>query len=221
MAVPRLSAPVYDGASVISSRIEREINKSLRALYKSGGSQVAVVTLPTLQGEPIESTTLRFAETWKLGNEKKDNGVILLLAIQDRKMRIEVGQGNEGSLTDVQSKRILSDLMTPYLKQQQYNEAVVIGLSAIVQATDPQFPFAKTLVGAKDQRPVQKKQRSWVVTLIYVLLFLFFLGGGRGTMAGFLLGAALGGGRGGGFGGGGGFRGGGGGFSGGGASGSW
>ena len=187
-------------------------------------AQVAVLIVPSLKGETVEGYSLQVVEKWKLGTEKKDNGVLFMIALKERKLRIEVGQGLEGVLTDAKASRIIRENVSPLFKEQKFNEGVLVGA----------FLITKSLIGAKKAQEVfntsvnklsskgRKKNRS---SLFFLFLFIIFpLFGNRGGFLSYLfLGSLLGGGRGGFSGGGGfgGFGGGGGGFSGGGASGSW
>jgi uncharacterized protein len=236
-SIPRLSSPVIDQAGILEGQTQYYLNQELRRLRDSGGSQLVVLTVPTLNGEDIAAYSIRVADAWKLGTAKEDNGILLIVAAQDRKQRIEVGQGNEGSLTDVQAKRITEEVIRPLFKAGDFDSGVVAGVAAILAATDPDF----TLSAGASERRVQRGQRGTscfpilFFMAIVVLLSLFNRGGrgGRGggggggdALLGAMLGYAASGGfgRGGGFGGGsseGGFSGGGGGFSGGGASGEW
>jgi uncharacterized protein len=233
--VPPLTGPVVDLAGIISSQAEFRLNDAARYLNDNGGSQIQILTVPTLDGLPIEAASIQVTDKWKLGNAKTDRGVLLLISRDEHKVRIEVGQGNEGNLTDVQSKRIIEEIILPYFRQQDYDEGILLGVQAIVSATDPKIDLSPFLKGS--QRPVRELPdrfpiNFWFIVLLIIFLFLRGLFGGGGRGRGLRRGSGIYygglGGWGGGFGGGGGFSGGGGswgggggGFSGGGASGSW
>lgn len=226
--IPTLEQPVTDQAGVLSDSVKRFLNQNLTRLHRQGGSQVAVLTVSRLFGEPIEQYSIRVAEAWQLGSRERDNGVILILSVDDRQVRIEVGQGLEGDLTDAYSSRIIRNQMIPLFKESDYDAGVVAGVSAIVSHTDPGFSWE----GEQGVQPRRSKSKPVALEFFLVLfaaLFIVIFGGRRGR---FLRGHHhrgrwdhFGGGGfgGGGFGGGGGggFSGGGGGFSGGGASGGW
>jgi uncharacterized protein len=228
-----LANPIQDNAGIISAEMERELNGILRDTYSSGGPQIAVITLTKLKTGSIEQDSIELVDKLKLGRKDKDDGVLLLIALEDRKMRIEVGQGLEGSLPDIQAGRIIRDSMVPLFKLARFDEAIYLGVGQILNLTYPQA--AEKLQGI--DRPQRKKSLSGFlgknIELIFYLLFFVFailngLFGRRGRRRGFLGSGGYygGGGYGGGFGGGGGgfsggFGGGGGGFSGGGSSGSW
>lgn len=231
-AIPELRQPVTDLTGQLSPDVSNFLNGELSRLWKEGGSQVAVLLIPSLEGEAIETYSIRVVDQWKLGDPAKDNGVLLLIALEDRKIRIEVGQGNEGNLTDVMSSRIIRQHIAPAFRQGDINGGVLQGVSLILSLTDPNFHFQES--GAPLRESSAKPQIPLVVIIFMIILVLAFLkGGGRGGRrgrgsfwggfgAGYGAGWASRGGFGGGSGGGfGGFGGGGGGFSGGGASGEW
>ena len=96
-------------------------------------AQIAVVTVKTTQPLTIEEYAIKLAEKWKVGYKGLDNGAILLIAVEDRKLRIEVGRGLEGSLTDIEAKAIIDDVIVPYLKEDKWDEGVRAGVEAIKQ----------------------------------------------------------------------------------------
>jgi uncharacterized protein len=222
LEVPPLVGRVNDGANVLSAQMRSQLEAQLESYERSTGHQLAVLTIPSLEGEPIEDYTIRVVESWQLGKKGKDDGVLLFVAVGDRKIRIEVGYGLEGDLPDALVGRIIREVMAPAFRQGDLGFGISRAVSAISSATG----------GQGESLPPPRRTRSHdggglSPYLLLALVVLLFLGGGRG-MGGFIVGSALGGGfgRGGGFGGGGsrqsgGFRGGGGGFGGGGASGGW
>lgn len=224
--VPALTGPVVDETGQLSASTKQSIEAALRSEVARGGPQIQVLILNSLQGLPVEEASIKVVEKWKLGSAKKDDGVLLLIAPNERKLRIEVGQGVEGNLPDVIASRIIREVMTPRLRAGDFEGAVRNGVGAILKYSRDQ---TLDLPAEPPQERRMKRSSSGFEKWIWIILILFFLIGGGGRrrrsgLGGFLLGAALGGmGRGGrgGFGGGGGWSGGGGGFSGGGASGSW
>lgn len=230
--VPALTAPVMDEANIVDAETEAALNKVIRELRDSGGSQLNVLTIPTLNGVPIEQASIQVTDKWQLGSKKQDNGVLLLIAMQDRKMRIEVGQGLEGVLPDAIANRIIQDRIAPYMREGRTSEAVLVGVASIIENTDPQFdlrshlavPQAQEVPPGFNEKQLSSKFVKW---LIIIMIIMFIFGGRgrrrrRGGVLPFMMGYGLGGGfRGGGGFGGGGWSGGGGGFSGGGASGGW
>jgi uncharacterized protein len=242
--VPALTGPVVDAAGVIDPSTREVIDQGLRKLRDGGGSQINVLTVESLGGLTIEQASIATTDQWKLGGAKTDNGVLLIVAPNEHRVRIEVGQGLEGQLTDAFSNRIVRDVMTPSFKQGDYSGGILNGVAAIVHYTDPNVDPSTLFAGSgrrATERDVQATggRHIGLGPIIFFLIILFVLmgrGGGGGRRRGIspwaagALGFGLGrsggggwgGGGGGGFGGGGGgWSGGGGGFSGGGASGGW
>ena len=131
--VPPLAAPVNDHASVLAPEVKSRLNAELLALQQETGAQIAVLTIPSLEGEVLADYSLRVASSWGLGKKGKDNGVLLLIAIKDRKLRIEVGQGLEGKLTDLLSGRIIRDEIAPAFKLGDYAAGVESGIAAMMR----------------------------------------------------------------------------------------
>lgn len=125
---------VHDDAHVLSAQVIDELEVMLKANEDSTSNQLAVLIIPALDGEVLEDYSLRVAQTWKLGQQGKDNGVLLLVAVDDHKMRIEVGKGLEGVLPDVVASRIIRHEIAPAFRQQQYDEGVKAGVTAITKA---------------------------------------------------------------------------------------
>lgn len=234
---PSLTDPVMDEAGLLSSGTKLQIEQFIRQMHQNNGPQLQVYVTSSLQGEEIEQVAIELFDQWKLGDAKKDNGILFLIAPSAKKMRIEVGQGLEGDLPDVIAKRIIADVVTPYFKRQEYDHGISQGVAAIAQyinATPEQkAEVQRNVRGATVGAGLLGSLLSQhPILLLFLLLFVLkilgiFGGGGRGGgnagvgfLAGALLGRSLGGG--GGFGGGGGGWGGGGGSSsGGGSSGGW
>lgn len=131
--VPPLTAHVIDQTNTLTPAQKATLDKTLTAFENEKGSQLAVLIVPTTQPEAIEQFALRVAETWRLGRKKIDDGVILLIAKNDRAMRIEVGYGLEGALNDATAKRIVSETMTPRFQQQDFAGGIEAGVAQIIQ----------------------------------------------------------------------------------------
>ncbi len=220
---PELTGRVVDNAELLDTATETQLSSTLAAHEKATGEQVVVVTLPDLGGETIEQYGYQLGRQWGIGQEGEDNGALLIVALDERQVRIEVGYGLEGRLTDAQSSAIISQVITPAFREGDYARGIVEGSQAMVQVLGGD-PLAQTA-----QRPERESKELggagiWLSILLFIVMMIVRGGGGRGGRGrGGLLGGALGGGgrSGGGLGGGGGFSGGGGGFGGGGASGGW
>ena len=229
---------VADYANVINDSDERSLNGVLQELEQKTGAQYIVLTVLSTGGLPVEQFAIELAERWKLGQKGKDNGMLFLLAKNDRRWRFEVGYGLEGFITDQYCSRIGRDVLVPYLRKGDYSRGIYEANLRIVQRIASEAGVS--LTGMPKVVPVPFKQRrigpsccSVLTILIFILLilsgagrgmgwwfFLPFMMGGFGGHGGYGRSGSFGGGSfGGGFGGFGGGMGGG--FGGGGASGGW
>lgn len=221
---PALTGRVVDDANILSSSTVAQLTEMLAAQEQKTGEQIVVVTLPSLQGYTIETYGYQLGRAWGIGQKGKDNGALVIVAPKEHQVRIEVGYGLEGQLTDAQSELIIHNVMLPKFRSGDYDGGVLDGTSVLIKVLgcDP---------SALPQQPVERDHRSGahipillIVFLIWIIFGRFlwpllFLGGRGGPWGGTGFGGGWGGG---GFGGsGGGFSGGGGSFGGGGASGSW
>ena len=132
LAVPPLSGRVVDQAAILSPDTEMEVTNILATHEEATSNQVVVLTVGSLQGEVLEEYSLSVARAWQLGQEGRNNGVLLLIAYADRKMRIEVGYGLEGDLPDVKARRIIDNDIRPYFRNQDFDGGVLNGVRAIV-----------------------------------------------------------------------------------------
>jgi uncharacterized protein len=134
MPVPPLRARVNDLADAIPPAAEARLEEKLARLEAETSHQIAVLTVPTLAGEPIESFALRVAEAWQLGQKGVDNGILVAVAVQDRGARIEVGYGLEGVVPDVIAKRTLEDVMFPRFRSGDFAGGIEAGVDALIAA---------------------------------------------------------------------------------------
>ncbi|MDU1809509.1 MAG: YgcG family protein, partial [Bradyrhizobium sp.] len=132
VAVPQLTGRVVDQTGTLSSSDIAGLTQKLKDLETRKGSQVAVLIVPTTQPETIEQFSIRVAETWKIGRKKVDDGALLVVAKTDRKLRIEVGYGLEGSLTDVTARRIIDEVITPKFRQGDFAGGIDAGVDRII-----------------------------------------------------------------------------------------
>lgn len=130
--LPTLTGRVVDGANIINAGIERDLNTLLTRHEQATGNQVVVVTVPDLQGYPIEEFALALGRGWGIGQKGKNNGAILLVAPTERKVRIEVGYGLEGTLPDATAKTIIDQLIVPAFKSGRMSQGIQNGAQAIV-----------------------------------------------------------------------------------------
>ncbi|MEO8723139.1 MAG: TPM domain-containing protein [Sphingobium sp.] len=238
---PPLSGRVVDGANLLSPVQEQEITARLATLEQQSGRQVVVVTIPDLQGYDIADYGYRLGRAWGIGSKAKNDGALLIVAPKEHKVRIEVGYGLEGVLTDALSSQIVRNSIVPKFKANDYPGGITAGVTNVATLLTLPPDEAKAQAALAAQQEADRNQGSdpgGLVIFAFILLFfilpLFFRGRyGRSYRSGIgpaiLWGAALGssgrssnwGGGGSSFGGGGGFSGGGGSFGGGGASGGW
>ncbi len=226
LEVPKHTGPVVDLAGVLSRDDQAKIAASLLQFQKTYGPQLQVLVVPSLEDESIEGYSIKVVDKWKLGAKGKDDGVLLLVATENRKVRIEVGRGLEGDLPDVIAGRIIRTGILPFFKQGQTGAGILVGLGMIAESVGGKLENVPT----PRLRNAKRSQGSLGYLLFIGIFLIAPLFGGRrrrggvggALLSGLLMGAAMNSGRhgGGGFGGGG-FGGGGGGFGGGGASGSW
>jgi len=130
--IPALSARVTDLTATLAPAERQALEAKLAAWEQQSGNQLAVLLVPSTQPEPIEAYSIRVAEAWKIGRKGQDNGALLLVAKDDRKLRIEVGYGLEGVLTDATSRRIIAETITPLFRQGQFAAGINAGVDRII-----------------------------------------------------------------------------------------
>ena len=220
--VPKLTGPVVDEMSFYSSEEFQNLSALLNQFAEKSEMQMAVLIPKSLQGLPIEDYSIKVTDVWKLGRKKNDLGLLFIVAPIEKKMRLEVGYGLEGDIPDVIAKRLVSDIVRPYFKQQKFYQGTKALIFQIAQIKNVKLEGAQALPlrNSEKSMPLSSSSFYLVIFIIFGLLSLrsrFFpslllLGlGGRGGGSGWGSGG----------GGGGGFSGGGGGFGGGGASSDW
>jgi uncharacterized protein len=136
IAVPPLQGHLTDLTKTLNAEQAQAIEQSLTAFENRKGTQIAILILPTTGPEPIEPFSIRVAEKWKIGRKRQDDGVILVIAKADRAVRIEVGYGLEGVLTDLHSQRIVSDIILPHFKQNDFYGGITTGIADIIRRID-------------------------------------------------------------------------------------
>ena len=216
---PALSGRVVDNANMLNAAEQRRIGELLAGHERAAGNQVVVATLSDLQGYDIETFSYQLGRHWGIGQRENNNGVLLVVAKRERKVRIEVGYGLEGQLTDAISANIIQAVILPAFKRGQFARGIEAGAAAIVQALGGDYAVRQTRRGNTSESPLFG---IFIMVIILLSFVSSFFGGGRRGRRGYY-GAPYGH-RSGGFGGGGfggGFSGGGGSFGGGGASGGW
>lgn len=220
--VPALTGPVIDEVGLLNASTRRQLEESLYQLKQTQNVQLQVYIAKSLGDEPIESVTIQLFDKWKLGDEKTDKGLLFLIAPNEKRMRIEVGQGLEGDIPDVIAKRIISDVVRPHFQRGEFALGIVQGVATLQHYIGNDDPALKDSVRkAQEGEKVGGKGGKFspflflILAGLWIVIFLF-----NPSLALYILFSLLSGGRGGG-GSGGGWSGGGGRSSGGGASGGW
>lgn len=186
VAVPPLTARVTDLSGTLSPSQRDALEQELRAFETRKGSQIAVLIVPTTQPEVIEQYALRVAEAWKLGRKGVDDGVLLLIARDDRALRIEVGYGLEGAIPDAVANRVIDEIIVPFFKQGDFYGGIQAGVARLIR-----------LIDGEPLPPPQARDRSWsgIADLLPVAFIAVMIGGGfLGSLLGRLIGAAVSGG---------------------------
>jgi uncharacterized protein len=185
VAVPPLSGRVVDQTGTLSSGDIALLTQTLKDLETRKGSQIAVLIVPTTDGEAIEPFSLRVAEAWKIGRKKIDDGALLVIAKNDRRLRIEVGYGLEGALTDVTTKRIIDEDITPKFKAGDFAGGVSAGVIRMIRVIDgeklpePEPPHWQNRGLLGDVDPFNP----------FILVFVVIVGGALRTVLGRLIGS--------------------------------
>ncbi|MDG4476210.1 TPM domain-containing protein [Thiovibrio frasassiensis] len=186
LEVPQYQGYVTDLAGMISPGERQKLEQMLLAFEQSDSTQIAVLTIPSLEGDSLEDFSIRTVDAWKIGQKGKDNGVLLLVSKGDRKIRIEVGRGLEGVLTDLLAGRIVDQIISPRFKSGQLDQGFEAGITTIISATRGEYKGT-----GSSRRGARKGSQS---SLFNYLIFFAILVGFLGRLSkpvGALAGAAL------------------------------
>lgn len=206
--LPTLNEPVVDQANLLSAAEKQAISQKILQLHEDGKAQIGVVIVPTTGQEDIFDYAMRIAEKWKLGSAKRDNGILMAIAVNDRRIQILTGYGLEGIMPDIIVSRIIRNQITPYFKQAQYAQGIDAGLTEITRILnqDPEVATqaAQELKERQEQalHEQQAKEKTFTTVLIILVIGIFasFIVGKRlsastaavaGTVAGLVNGAGL------------------------------
>src|ERR1700681_3399051 len=189
VAVPPLSGRVVDQTGTLSAGDISSLTQTLKDLETRKGSQVAVLIVPTTAPETIEQYSIRVAEAWKIGRKKIDDGALLVIAKNDRKLRIEVGYGLEGALTDVTSKRIIDEIITPRFRNSDFSGGISAGADRIMRIVE-----GEKLPAPAQSQPQQGMQPSWLLDHVnplnpFMIFAIFVVGAAMRATLGRLIGA--------------------------------
>ena len=186
VAVPPLKARVTDLTGTLDGGQRAALEAKLAAFEQKKGSQIAVLLVPTTQPETVEQFGIRVAEQWKIGRKGVDDGVLLLIAKNDRKLRIEVGRGLEGALPDAIAKRIIAEDIAPLFKQGDFNGGINAGVDRIIKVVDGEpLPEAKGKGSGASSGFKVDDVFTWGAILVV------FLGGILRSIFGVVLGAVI------------------------------
>jgi uncharacterized protein len=163
---PHLTGRVNDYAGMLSPEAASLLEQKLAAFERDQTTQIVVLTIPSLQGDDIDQFTIRVADRWKIGQKGTDNGVLLVIAQAERKVRIEVGMGLQGVLPDITAGRIIRDIMRPHLKAGNFDHGIDVGVDGIIAATKGEFKAP----------PEERKNRPRHNGSSTLLTFLIFTG---------------------------------------------
>lgn len=176
---PNYKGYVNDLAGVLSSQTAQSLESQLSIYDKQTTNQVVVVTIDSTNPETIEEYSINLAEKWKVGQKGKDNGVIMIFAMKDRAMRIEVGRGLEGDLTDIQSKHILDDIIRPYFKKGDYEKGIIQGIDTVIAT------LSHTITPVSKSSNTSEFEVITFFVIVFTILFLAYSPftplGGRGV----------------------------------------
>ncbi|MEG1092902.1 MAG: TPM domain-containing protein, partial [Acinetobacter sp.] len=173
--LPTLNEPVIDQAHILSAEDKQAIGQKIRTLHDAGKAQIGVVIVPTTGQEDIFGFAMRIADQWQLGSAKQDNGLLIAIAVNDRRMQILTGYGLEGVIPDIIANRIINQQITPYFKQAQYAQGINAGLTEIerILNLDPEVTAqaAQELQERQDQAIREQEAKSKTLsTALFILI---------------------------------------------------
>lgn len=187
LEVPPLKGRINDYAHMLTPATTQALEQKLAGFEQETSNQVVLLTIPSLEGDVIESFAIKVAEAWKIGQKDKNNGVLLILAQKERKIRIEVGTGLQGVLPDITAGQIIRNVIAPHLRAGNFDQGISAGLAAIIDATKGEFKAS-----AADQQAAKKKKGSTnglFILLILAGLVVTAIAGASSRAAGTLAGA--------------------------------
>ncbi len=167
--IPPLTARVNDYAQILSSATTSQLETVLAELEATDSTQLAVLTIDSLAGDNLEAFSLRVVEQWQLGRQNLDNGALLLIARDDRQLRIEVGYGLEGTLTDLVAGQIIRDVITPHFRLGNFDQGVIDGVAAMISAVRGQFTAP---AGKRTGVDADEDIGGMLTALLFIYLFL-------------------------------------------------
>ena len=187
-SLPEFTAPVVDSIGRVSAEVETQINSELTSFQQSGGPQIAVAVVDTTGNATLENYSIDLARSWGIGDKEKDNGVLVLIALEDRTLRIEVGSGVEGELTDVTAGQIVDSVMLPRLRANDVDGAVRDGARAVMQVWRGENVVLEPTVPSNTVTEPTQQQSIFSIILFFGIMIVFITlaaaGKRRGTRCG-------------------------------------
>lgn len=189
--LPTMNQPVIDQAHILTAAEQQNLSQKIQTLYQQGKAQVGVVIVPTTGSEDIFDYAMRVADQWKLGSSKRDNGLLIAVAVNDHRIQILTGYGLEGVLPDVILSRIIRNSITPYFKQNQFAQGLDSGLAEISKILNQDPEIAKQAADDLKQQHEQAlqeqhaREQMWLYTAIILVVGVFasFIVGNRVSAA--------------------------------------
>ena len=172
LEAPRLLSRINDYAELLSPVTVSELERKLTDFERTQSTQIVVLTVRSLEGDDIDQFAIKVADAWKIGIKDKDNGVLLVLAKAERKVRIEVGMGLQGVLPDLTASRIIRERMRPYLKTNDFDHGITAGVEGIMEATRGEYTVSPRGTTGKNLR----KQTSPVTLIIATIIATIAMG---------------------------------------------
>lgn len=167
---PRPEDPILDQAEMLSAGQQRQLSRKLTAFEDTTSTAIVVVTIPSLDGAPIDEYTIYLGREWGVGQEGKDNGVVVLVSKGDRKVFIATGYGLEGAMPDATANRIVDQVITPAFRQGDFYGGLDRGTDAVIAATMGEFTAPETSASSGDDGGISS-------ALVYILMILLYFGG--------------------------------------------
>lgn len=208
LELPQLNQPIIDQANLLTAEQNTQLSQSIRTIHQSGKAQIGIVIVPSTGQEDIFDFAMRVAEKWQLGNAKNDNGLLMVVAVNDRRIQILTGYGLEGVIPDIVAHQIIQNQITPYFKNAQYAQGLQAGVNEIQRILDLDPEIAKQAADQLKQQQAEAHQQqqavssvikySMIILVIAVVAslvigrkFASILAGGAGIAVGLLSGVGL------------------------------
>lgn len=174
LEIPVMTSPVMDNANIMSETKRQELEQFLFSLDTNSSAQIAVLTIPSLEGESLEEYSIKVAREWGLGNAEDSKGVLLLIAFDEKKIRIEVGYGAEGDLTDAKCGMIIRNVIAPNFQNGNYSEGIIKGAKAIAKIVAPDMQNSSDMEIGEDfeNDPIA----IVAMAIFFILYFIMFTG---------------------------------------------